>query len=77
MTPIFNSFLMIICDFFVCLFLFCQVVWNATTSVGAGLATIGPDASGAIQTYIVARYYPQGNILGVFGQNVFEPVGPW
>ncbi|MCQ2818202.1 MAG: CAP domain-containing protein [archaeon] len=46
---------------------FTQMVWKSTTQVGFGIA----EANG--KTYFVANYYPRGNILGSFEQNVFKP----
>ncbi len=46
-----------------------QVVWKGTTHVGAGLKKM-VDSNGYTNTYIVARYSPQGNIIGQFGLNV-------
>ncbi|XP_078362815.1 ectin-like [Oculina patagonica] len=48
---------------------FTQVVWKGTTHVGAGLKKM-VDSNGYTNTYIVARYSPQGNIIGQFGANV-------
>ncbi|XP_068747361.1 Golgi-associated plant pathogenesis-related protein 1-like [Montipora capricornis] len=48
---------------------FTQVVWKSTTKVGVALvAKRGSD--GYMVTYIVARYFPAGNILGQYGENV-------
>lgn len=45
-----------------------QEVWKATKKVGVAIAT---KKDGVFtNTYIVARYYPPGNILGSFGSNV-------
>lgn len=49
-----------------------QVVWRATTAVGVALAA-NKSEDGWIETYIVARYSPQGNIRGRFAENVKRP----
>lgn len=51
---------------------FTQVVWKATTAVGVALAA-NKSEDGWIETYIVARYSPQGNIRGRFAENVERP----
>ena len=43
--------------------------------VGAGIATVDGGFP-PVQTYIVARYAPRGNIIGQFSQNVLRPVVP-
>ncbi|KAL9981253.1 hypothetical protein ACROYT_G009930 [Oculina patagonica] len=48
---------------------FTQVIWKGTTHVGAALKKI-TDSNGYTETYIVARYSPQGNIIGHFDTNV-------
>ncbi|MEV0339266.1 CAP family protein [Nocardia sp. NPDC050713] len=53
---------------------FTQVVWRATTQVGAAsvicpAGTIFPQPS----RFIVARYTPAGNVLGQFAENVGRP----
>jgi len=50
---------------------FTQIVWKGTRKVGVALAT--KKAGGWTETYIVARYSPQGNILGHFAANVARP----
>jgi len=45
-----------------------QVVWKGTKKVGVAIAT--KENNGMIDTYIVARYSPQGNLLGAFENNV-------
>lgn len=45
-----------------------QVVWKATTSVGVAQTSTGSGQSKKI--YIVARYYPAGNVNGFFSENV-------
>lgn len=47
---------------------FTQVVWKSTSAVGVAQVSKGSGISK--QTYIVARYYPAGNIIGLFPQNV-------
>lgn len=46
-----------------------QVVWKSTTSVGVAIATKEAE-DGNTETFIVGRYLPQGNILGLFRANV-------
>jgi hypothetical protein len=48
---------------------FSQMVWANTQLVGFGRAK---SQTGA--WYGVALYYPEGNILGLFRENVFPPV---
>lgn len=43
--------------------------------VGAGIATV-VGGRPPIQTYIVVRYAPPGNVLGRFTENVMRPVVP-
>ena len=43
---------------------FTQVVWKASTKVGVGIATSGPN------TWIVAKYMPAGNVIGNYISNV-------
>ena len=45
---------------------FTQVVWNASTAIGAGVAT-----STAGYAFVVMEFDPPGNYLGMFRQNVF------
>lgn len=52
---------------------FTQVVWKRTTHVGVGIAsrkTKLPNGFTEVTTYIVARYYPAGNVNGQFIDNV-------
>ena len=44
---------------------FTQIVWAASTEMGAGIAE---SSSGA--QFVVARYTPPGNVLNKFGDNV-------
>ncbi|KAL9981245.1 hypothetical protein ACROYT_G009920 [Oculina patagonica] len=44
---------------------FTQVVWKGTRKLGVAIAT---DSKG--RNYVVARYYPPGNVIGAFAQNV-------
>lgn len=46
---------------------FTQLVWKGTKSVGFGMASKGAT------TVVVANYYPPGNYIGQFAQNVFPP----
>ena len=48
--------------------LFCQLIWKNTTHIGAAW-TILQDKRLAI----FIKYYPEGNIAGYFGRNVFRP----
>jgi len=52
------------------------VVWKATTSVGCGRTEC--DGKGGTQGwYVVCEYYPPGNVIGEFAQNVQAQVtGP-
>jgi ves G 5 allergen, putative len=45
---------------------FTQLVWKTSKKLGIGQAK---GASGNV--YVVANYYPPGNIIGEFGSNVF------
>ena len=47
---------------------FTQMVWKDTKEVGFGKYK---DRSG--QTYVVANYYPAGNVIGYFKSNVLRP----
>ena len=40
---------------------FTQVVWKASVRIGVGLASV--NSGGFTNTYIVARYAPQGNFV--------------
>ncbi|KAF2265630.1 PR-1-like protein [Lojkania enalia] len=54
---------------------FTQLVWKSTTSVGCGRTLCnGRDGGGAPGWYIVCEYYPPGNVLGRFKENVQERV---
>lgn len=44
---------------------FTQMVWKESTSVGCAVR----DCSG--REYLVCEYYPRGNIIGYFTENVF------
>jgi hypothetical protein len=44
---------------------FTQLVWKDTECIGIGVATLGHS------NYVVANYYPAGNIQGDFEKNVF------
>ena len=45
---------------------FTQLVWKETEEVGFGVANKGSTY------YVVANYYPAGNFLGQFANNVFK-----
>ncbi len=47
---------------------FAQIVWNTTREVGFGRAK-----SRDGKWYAVANYYPAGNYIGQFKENVFSP----
>lgn len=47
---------------------FTQVVWAASTELGAGIAK-----SKSGNTYVVARYNPAGNMMSKFEENVLPP----
>lgn len=49
---------------------FAQIVWKSSKYIGLG---ISKDSKGA--TYIVANFYPGGNVVGQFADNVFPPKG--
>lgn len=49
---------------------FAQIVWKSTRYIGLGLSK---DSQGG--TYIVANFYPCGNVIGKFQENVFPPKG--
>jgi len=49
---------------------FTQVVWRSTTTFGVAQTSTGSGLSK--QTYIVARYFPAGNIKGIFEENVWD-----
>jgi len=55
---------------------FTQVVWKATTSVGCGRTNCN-GKGGTTGWYVVCEYYPPGNVVGEFAQNVQAQVkGP-
>ena len=45
---------------------FTQIIWKTTTKVGVGIAKRGNIV------VVVARYTPQGNFMGRFGENVLR-----
>lgn len=47
---------------------FAQLVWKSSQYIGIG---ISQDTNGG--TYIVANFYPAGNVSGQFKDNVFPP----
>ncbi|KAI0695765.1 PR-1-like protein [Cerioporus squamosus] len=52
---------------------FTQVVWKGTTQVGCAVQTCNNifDPKYGPAKFYVCEYYPQGNIIGQFPQNVF------
>jgi len=46
---------------------FTQLVWKGSKQLGVGIAF----ANGGKTAVVVANYYPPGNYLGQFPQNVF------
>ena len=46
--------------------LFSQLVWKDSTQVGFGIA------SKHSKVYCVAHYWPRGNVVGQFAENVFS-----
>lgn len=48
---------------------FTQLVWRGSQSLGIGVAT-----SRTGGTFVVANYYPPGNYLGQFMENVPRPI---
>ena len=49
---------------------FAQIVWKSSKYIGIGVAK---DSKGG--TYIVANFYPAGNVAGQFKENVLPPKG--
>lgn len=45
------------------------MIWKETKQVGAALAK-KVNSDGYTETYVVARYFPSGNYLGKFANNV-------
>ena len=52
---------------------FTQVVWKATTDVGCGAAWCD-GRGGTPGWYLVCQYFPAGNVVGAFKQNVEKEV---
>ncbi|KFY36419.1 hypothetical protein V495_07923 [Pseudogymnoascus sp. VKM F-4514 (FW-929)] len=52
---------------------FTQVVWKDTTTVGCG-RTKCDGRGGSPGWYVVCEYYPPGNVIGAFVENVQEQV---
>jgi len=46
---------------------FTQVVWKSSCDLGVGMACVGNEV------YVVASYYPVGNVYGEFSKNVLPP----
>ncbi|KAG0124853.1 CAP domain-containing protein, partial [Tuber indicum] len=54
---------------------FTQVVWNATRSIGcAAVKCENLLVRGHDSWYVVCEYWPPGNVLGAFAQNVREQI---
>jgi hypothetical protein len=54
---------------------FTQLVWKTTTSVGCGRTECnGKGGEEAPGWFVVCNYYPSGNVIGLFTQNVQERV---
>ncbi|OSS53856.1 hypothetical protein B5807_01370 [Epicoccum nigrum] len=49
---------------------FSQLVWRATASVGCARTECNGGQGGAPGWYIVCEYFPAGNVLGLFQENV-------
>lgn len=47
---------------------FTQMIWESTEKMGCGKTT---NSTGAV--YVVCNYYPEGNIIGKFLDNVNAP----
>ena len=47
---------------------FTQMIWKETKEVG-----FGKSKNKKGKTFVVANYYPAGNVLGFFKYNVFKP----
>ncbi len=52
-------------------FCFTQVVWKSSNKIGFGIATGFKDNFTCV--LIVANYYPRGNVIGEFNENVLKP----
>ena len=53
---------------------FTQLVWAATTHVGAAVATVpSDDIAASLTRIVVMEFTPPGNVLGAFSVNVFRP----
>ena len=50
---------------------FTQVVWRKTREIGVGCAR-SEDGDGLV--YVVARYWPPGNVTNAFEENVLPPL---
>ncbi|WVW86778.1 hypothetical protein I302_108832 [Kwoniella bestiolae CBS 10118] len=49
---------------------FTQVVWKETTTIGCAAINCGANTGLAGQLYVMCEYYPRGNVIGAFAQNV-------
>ncbi|KAK8034035.1 SCP-like extracellular protein [Apiospora rasikravindrae] len=49
---------------------FTQLVWKNTTSVGCGARMCGGGSGDAKGWYLVCEYWPRGNVIGQFGDQV-------
>lgn len=53
---------------------FTQLVWKNTTSVGCGAVQCANSAPNGVEGwYVVCEYYPRGNVVGEFKQEVGKP----
>ncbi|KAF1996108.1 PR-1-like protein [Amniculicola lignicola CBS 123094] len=54
---------------------FTQLVWKSTTSIGCGRTYCNnKDKKGAYGWYLVCEYWPHGNVIGQFKENVQKEV---
>ena len=55
---------------------FTQLVWQNTTHVGCAAVNCGKQRgqNGAFSWYLVCEYWPAGNVIGMFEEEVAKPV---
>ena len=53
---------------------FTQLVWRKTREIGIGCAR---SENGDGLSYVVARYWPPGNVVTAFEENVLPPLSSW